>query len=512
MAVPPLIVTGMHRSGTSATARLLQHAGLDVGGRLLGPGLDNPTGYYEDLDFCALNLALVSAGVGDDPRYQPDWAHAERLVPARLERLRGPAQALVAERAARGTPWGFKDPRTAVLLDFYESLAPDARYLFVYREPWDVLASLLRTQLRPLQGRACVAVRTWITYNTRLLDFRERHPERTTLVHVDAVATDPTAVLELVARRAGESTWAPTPTAVAKLEAGPGTFDAGLLRRTDADGPLAQLLAETHPEAQALYERLDAAADLPGIPPRDDDGALTPVALRNGTGRLGVGAVMVRGEGDNLDDATVVARAAPAGDAARAADLAVQEVPGQLVAVVFDGHLRPDALALGVEALREDDGLSAVLFGAGRRELGQAVGHDPLAGDGTDPGAAILVRREDWLAARGFAGGAPAVGAEAWTFAVGCLARGGRVARVGQAVHLHRVDCDEPGARRRVMARHPELAARRRLDAELRAQTRAAKLRAATAESERDKLLAQLEAQRASRPRRLRSRRADPLR
>ncbi|MBV5267025.1 MAG: hypothetical protein JZU67_00575, partial [Burkholderiaceae bacterium] len=49
-----IFVLGMHRSGTSAITRGLQVLGVSLGENLLPPVLlDNPKGYFEDVDFAA---------------------------------------------------------------------------------------------------------------------------------------------------------------------------------------------------------------------------------------------------------------------------------------------------------------------------------------------------------------------------------------------------------------------------------------------------------------------------
>lgn len=48
---PVLVITGMHRSGTSFAASLLHDAGLYLGGRMLAPHASNPLGHFEDLEF-----------------------------------------------------------------------------------------------------------------------------------------------------------------------------------------------------------------------------------------------------------------------------------------------------------------------------------------------------------------------------------------------------------------------------------------------------------------------------
>jgi hypothetical protein len=460
IGAPPLLISGMHRSGTSATARLLHRAGLDVGSRLMAARLDNPVGYYEDLEFSALNRALIAAGVGDDATCRPDWAFADRIVADRLAPLRPRAAALVAERRARGRAWGFKDPRTTALLDFYDDLVPDARYLFVYRAPWEVVESLLRTIERPFRGRADLAVHAWTTYNARILAFRGAHPGRTALVHVDAVARRPDAVVGLA------QAWLVDTGATLDPAAAGDAFVDELLRRGTAGSPLAELLAADHPDAVELYERLEADADLASVvadapepPPEFVVGAAR--------GKVPVGAVVVgeatEGWDDSVYDAVMVAETAARGAAGEITDLGIDRVPGELVAVVFGGRLRGDALRVACSRLRDDTRFGAILLAPGDL-LGVPQEDDLLAR--ADADAALVVRRETWLAGRGFAAIRPSEGFEAWSFAVALHAQGVRVARVVGAVDGSGAVRDGVLARRRVLEQLPTLATRRLLETE----------------------------------------------
>ena len=47
----PIVITGMHRSGTSLLASLLRILGAPFGERLLPPSRANQPGYFEDVDF-----------------------------------------------------------------------------------------------------------------------------------------------------------------------------------------------------------------------------------------------------------------------------------------------------------------------------------------------------------------------------------------------------------------------------------------------------------------------------
>lgn len=61
VAPPPILVIGMHRSGTSATTGLLAHLGVNLGApERLQPGdVHNPEGYHELQDAVALNDGLL---------------------------------------------------------------------------------------------------------------------------------------------------------------------------------------------------------------------------------------------------------------------------------------------------------------------------------------------------------------------------------------------------------------------------------------------------------------------
>ena len=44
----PILITGFHRSGTSAVAKAFHEGGLDLGSELLGAEFANPYGHFED--------------------------------------------------------------------------------------------------------------------------------------------------------------------------------------------------------------------------------------------------------------------------------------------------------------------------------------------------------------------------------------------------------------------------------------------------------------------------------
>jgi hypothetical protein len=240
-----LIICGMHRSGTSLVASVLRQAGLDIGREDFGPGLGQPRGHFEDHDFYHLHEAILAAS--GRSCFTADEAAVGEVAPAFEEQ----ARALAAARADRPF-WGWKEPRTCLFLDLWESLLPHARFLFLYRHPVDVALSLWRRNIDlELRRDPWLAFRAWELYNRRLLAFRDRHPERCFLAHTPALATDLSGFLRRL---------------TAKLDLPLRNGDFSDLYAADELAPSCQpprpAWDELIPEALALYARLEESADL----------------------------------------------------------------------------------------------------------------------------------------------------------------------------------------------------------------------------------------------------------
>ncbi len=253
----PMIVAGMHRSGTSLVASLAAGLGVDLGDRLLAADSANPRGYFEDLDFLGLHRRMLLAATAPDDGGHRDWGWTEsgRLEGGGFDDFRGEAHALLAARAGAGRAWGFKDPRATLLLDFWASLAPASRFVLVYRLPWEVADSMQRLGAEVFLRRPDYAYRIWEFYNRRLLDFRRRAGDRALLISVNALVQRPERLGGLLRERFGFAV---------REDERPAGFAAELFRSLPADDPLGGLAAAAHPDCAALLAELDTAADLSG--------------------------------------------------------------------------------------------------------------------------------------------------------------------------------------------------------------------------------------------------------
>jgi hypothetical protein len=245
------VITGMHRSGTSLVASLFAGAGVNVGTRLIGASRGNDRGHWEDLDFYEFHARVLEAnGVGSEGFS----CAADLIVPPPL---RDEAVAVVAAKAAAATPWGWKDPRTTLFLEFWQSLLPEAVFVFVFRSPWEVADSLFRRGDELFVRHPAFAVRVWHHYNRRILDFCTAHAPRCLVTEVTQMVADPAAVFAEVRERLGVPVGEP-----------PQRFEEPLLRRDDGRQRRA-IVAAFQPEVVELYEELRRRAGVEASSPEE---------------------------------------------------------------------------------------------------------------------------------------------------------------------------------------------------------------------------------------------------
>lgn len=270
----PIIMAGMHRSGTSLAASLLQAAGVNMGERLMPADVGNVKGHFEDADFVEWHRAVLQqAG-----RHPVGWT-TERGMGISDE-MRGRAAALVARKAAAGgggQTWGWKDPRTTLFMDFWAEMLPRARWLFIYRAPWEVADSLYRrgSDGGVLDADPRRAFEYWVHYNRLVLEFIAGHGEQCMLVSNEAVTGDAGGVLGRLNRRFG----------VALQQPGQELYEAGLMVREVSGSRWPGMVARLMPECTRVYEQLQRAADLGGVPTgvvkSADDETLLRVMVEN---------------------------------------------------------------------------------------------------------------------------------------------------------------------------------------------------------------------------------------
>lgn len=253
----PWIVAGMHRSATSAAARFLHRRGIGMGLRMIPADRGNPAGYFEDVEVVRLHQEAFAAVLpaADGAHADWGWTRAATVSANDLEPWRRVAERLVEDRAASGGPWGFKDPRATVVLDFWDRCVPDARYLVVYRRPDLVADSIQRLGADVFLRDPSAPWSIWRHYNERLLDFVQRHRDRCAVVNAAVLTTETDEIARLLTDRFGAVLLG------APAEHPPvGAPAPGGRRRSAFETRLARAVWT---ECFDLYDALERAADLP---------------------------------------------------------------------------------------------------------------------------------------------------------------------------------------------------------------------------------------------------------
>ncbi len=207
-STPPIIVIGMHRSGTSLLVRLLSELGIHIGQEL--------DVHHEAWCFKDTNKDLLALAGAHWAKPQPFVtalatdgfaARCRELLDACLER-RLPSYG----DATQAPAWGWKDPRNTVTLPVWLERFPSAKLIHIVRDGLDVALSLHRRALRQWLGKATekrmfpptigAGYRLWKEYVTIGRSHERRHPGCLAVRYEDLLAS-PEEELERIAEFAG---------------------------------------------------------------------------------------------------------------------------------------------------------------------------------------------------------------------------------------------------------------------------------------------------------------------
>jgi hypothetical protein len=162
-----LLVLGMHRSGTSVTARLLECLGAKNSENLTGTGLCNPHGYFEDNDVYKFNDSKLL------PRLDRAWHSTSEVDWSNLsdaDRSKYALQAL--EIVKKNYPLSntlsvLKEPRLGILVPFWLAVLQHAGFntkvVCAVRDPVSVIRSLNKAEGLSLPHAGMVFINYWLS-------------------------------------------------------------------------------------------------------------------------------------------------------------------------------------------------------------------------------------------------------------------------------------------------------------------------------------------------------------
>lgn len=139
-----ILIVGMHRSGTSALARVVNLMGAFIGNQaeLVPPHPSiNPTGYWERVDIVVEQdrfLQRNGFGWGTLANFDLD-----RIAEDRKHSLASSLRNIVRGMGQGDAPLVIKDPRTCLLLPVWRDVVAAPVYVVVVRDPRKIAASLM---------------------------------------------------------------------------------------------------------------------------------------------------------------------------------------------------------------------------------------------------------------------------------------------------------------------------------------------------------------------------------
>lgn len=151
MGNAPVIILGMHKSGTSMLAKIVEESGVFVGRR--------KDENNEALFFIKLNTWMLhQTNASWDNPYNFHFIntflkeHVVRVLDRHLRGIRR-IEFLGINKFFKYTdirnldiPWGWKDPRNTFTIEIWKELFPHAKILHIYRNPIDTAESLRRRE------------------------------------------------------------------------------------------------------------------------------------------------------------------------------------------------------------------------------------------------------------------------------------------------------------------------------------------------------------------------------
>lgn len=186
-----VIVLGMHRSGTSVLARILNLMGIYLGPEGMGTGAnpENPKGFWERRDVRLLNDAVLHS-IGCDWNRVVDLDLA--MLPEEMEQAFDEVAGRILLEMDAHRPWFIKEPRLCLLFPLWRRHLEVPVVVHVHRDPVEVAASLHRRNAMPMEA----GLELW-EYYVRSAATAAQDLPAVTVTHAELMSDPETVALRL---------------------------------------------------------------------------------------------------------------------------------------------------------------------------------------------------------------------------------------------------------------------------------------------------------------------------
>ena len=137
----PIVIVGMHRSGTSFLSRIFELSGVFMG--------SVKEANNESIAFLRHNEQVLK-------KEKTSWHSSEiKNKTSTTSRLFDPSVIAIIQRkhglTSETKHWGWKDPRTTLYMNEYYQTMNKAKFIHIYRNPYDVISSLCFRQKKLIE-------------------------------------------------------------------------------------------------------------------------------------------------------------------------------------------------------------------------------------------------------------------------------------------------------------------------------------------------------------------------
>lgn len=204
----PLIITGTRASGCEALGSLMR--GLKIFTYAYTLVHPERSLEWQDREISELHDQLLLALNSDTQIYQ-DGANKDRSKErGSCDRTNSDHAFLIAqeylskrsssEHTDQGL-FGWCEPRSSILLEFWQSIECETNVIAVYREPWTNTHLLRQIDPENFLSHPQAALDHWLIYNRKILAFKQRHQHKCLLLHASALENELSKVFDWMTLR-----------------------------------------------------------------------------------------------------------------------------------------------------------------------------------------------------------------------------------------------------------------------------------------------------------------------
>lgn len=150
----PIVIIGMHRSGTTLLTKILDTNNDVFWGSKLGK-INNESYFFQSINKKLLRIANANWDCPEMLDYCDDFYFQQSInyINSVLSSYKifdyWGQKAIVGENfQTTNRKWGWKDPRTSLLIDIWKNIFPQMQVIHIYRNPLDVALSLQKRQIK----------------------------------------------------------------------------------------------------------------------------------------------------------------------------------------------------------------------------------------------------------------------------------------------------------------------------------------------------------------------------